>query len=545
MIRLKTISVCCFLGMVTGYAQVNNRYDLRSSYSWHYCAIPAKQPVRYPESILQNDRATGMNRAKLCWYTIDPLFYSNDINITPEYIINDTAQLRNHMVRPVFEHELFPNSPFQPDINLNVLNLAYYPKEKGVYNFDVDSTVYSAGIDSSGNLRDPGSRWAGICRYIEKNLFTRQNLHYLGFWLMDPFVDNQAGKGGNLYIDIGNVSEDVLKDGRNSFENGLPNSSIVTNVDTTIWGRVPADIESSFGFNSGSYGNAFQDIGMDGLNDQGERSFYQNYLSSVENRYGIHSNAFQAASQDPSSDDYHCFRGTGYDSLKTDILCRYKRFNGLDGNSPAPWTSPENYPIAATINPDMEDINRNKNLDTAENYFQYKIVLTPEDLVAGQNFIREKRTVIPANGNGPVTWYKFLIPLDTALRETLGDIDNLDSSGYVRLVLKDFSEPVILRFAEMEFVTTDLPDHGDLADNTAITVYPNPCSGTLNIFVSGEGLKWVKISDITGKIHSFNEIKHNSTFYTIDLSPFANGFYLLEAATENHTYIRKILVENQ
>lgn len=538
---LKLTIVFWFILVVSGYSQVNNSYDLKSFQLWHISAIPTGQTGLFPESGAVNERTIGFNRAKLCWYVIDPLFYDDNF-FCPAYLIEDTAQMRNHFVRAVWKKELFPEDPnFGGQlINLGTLNLAYYPGEKGAYNFDVGPTQWSAGIDSSGTLKDPGSRWAGIFRSFQKNIFSSGNLNYLGFWMMDPFVYDPNGSGGTLYIHIGNVSEDILKDRRNSYENGLPVGPVLDNVDTTIWGRVPSTSQAYFGFDQDIF---WQDVGLDGLKDVDERSFNQGYLLDIANRFGVNSKANQDALRDPSSDDYHYFRGHDFDTLKTGLLCRYKKLNGTENNTTGNPCEP--YPTLATMIPDFEDINMNKVLDTAENYFQYKVILKPENLVEGQNFITEKRTAYPANGNSSVNWYKFLIPINSDLRETIGSIVTPDSSGFIRLVLKDFSDSVILRFAVMEFVTADIIEPPHFSDNSDILVCPNPSTGIVNILLKNEILEHLRVSDMTGKIIYSFDINQPSPSYSIDLSQVSSGYYLIHAVAGTNTYHSKVLIRKQ
>jgi len=122
--------------------------------------------------------------------------------------------LSNHYMREVLESELFPAKEFPNGIvpNLATLDLAYYPTERGPYNFDTSPTTISAGITTNGRLADPSTRWAGIMRTIETPNFEETNVEYIEFWLMDPFIYNTNSAGGKLYINLGDISEDVLLD---------------------------------------------------------------------------------------------------------------------------------------------------------------------------------------------------------------------------------------------------------------------------------------------------------------------------------------------
>ncbi len=532
--------ILCYFLTILCFAQGTNNYiDLRNIQSWHLSSIPLKQLVLFPESSLQNNKTIGFNRAKTCWNTIDLLFYRNSSQIPPNI---NPLELSNHLIREVYKIEVYPN--YQEQVGIpsyqTIMNLVYYPKEKGAYNFEVNSTSFSSGIDPSGVLKSPETRWGGIMRSINNNIFTTNDLNYLGFWLMDPFVYDTSSAGGNLYINIGNVSEDFLKDGRKSYENGLPSTSIVANVDTTIWGRV-----SNLNITSNEFVNEnYQDIGLDGLNNNDERTFFQNYLDTFALIFPG-SIAYQNALNDPSSDDYHYYRGSDYDNQSLDILGRYKNYNGLDRNSVSDSLSLEFYPTAATVIPDNEDINHNNVLDTTESYFQYKVKLQRESLVVGQNYITDKITVNPANGDGtPVTWYKFLIPLNSSQREIIGNINSLDSASFVRLFLKDFSDRLILRFFELAFVTSDLSININeiQSDISAISIYPNPNKGVLFIDNKNESINCLKIYDLMGQeVYSKQLLNINNPI--VDISFLNNGMYVLIIESNNKSHIEKLVIE--
>ena len=108
-------------------------------------------------------------------------------------------------------------------------------------------------------------------------ILKQQNIEFIEFWMLDPFLDNPNHQGGDLYINLGNISEDILKDSRKSFENGLPIDGSDNNIDTTVWGRVPSiqSLVNAFDNDEGSRIN--QDLGYDGLDDESERLFvYEN-----------------------------------------------------------------------------------------------------------------------------------------------------------------------------------------------------------------------------------------------------------------------------
>ena len=316
----------------------------------------------FPETAPSSGLAYGFNRAKIAWYRISDIFYSQ--SRCPENITVDDRS--RPYARRIYENEVFPNKSMaagQPTY-VYEMTLAYYPEEKGPYNYDVEPTAFSSGITSSGLLDNPQSRWGGIMRKLDYTDFETQNIEMIEFWLMDPFIENPTHSGGKMYINLGDISEDILRDGRKSFENGLPTSSTVVDVDTTIWGRVPITQPVVNAFDNNEDARMYQDIGYDGLGSthglNDEQSFFADYLQRIANRFGTQSDAYKQAVVDPSSDDYRYFRSSYYDDGNVKINDRYKLFNNPEGNSPVDSDSEEDYITAGSSYPNVEDINRDK-----------------------------------------------------------------------------------------------------------------------------------------------------------------------------------------
>ncbi len=433
--------------------------DLRNVGTWFLASTPQGQSDIFPEANI-NTRAYGFNRAKTAWYTIDPLFYDRNNNLRPPNISKD--ELSKNTVREVLETEVYPNKEIPNGIptNIPVFNFSFYPKERGPYNYDVEGFPgISGGIDENGELNDPETRWGGIMRKIESTDFEATNVEYIEFWMMDPFnSDAEPDNSGKLYINLGDISEDILKDGRKFFENGLPSSELVTDVDTTIWGRVPTLQNLVESFDNAPAARPFQDVGYDGLRNEDEVTFFGiPYIDRLQQIYGPTSQAYFNALQDPSGDDYHYFRGSDYDNNDTysSILERYKEYNGPDGNSPTDEQNDEDYPTSATTIPNVEDLNRDNTLSEAERYFQYMIELDPAKMKIGENYIADiyKAQGVPlANGTkGEVTWYQFKVPV-TQPNRVVGNISDFKSIRFMRMFVNDFEKPVTLRFASLELV---------------------------------------------------------------------------------------------
>ena len=424
--------------------------DMHQWNFWHLASTPQNQSNLFPEGGavgLDN----GKNRAKLAWYTIDQsVFYDRYGNLLPPNINNN--ELSDNRVRQVLLTEIYPNRDIQAgtSTNMSVLNLAYYPKERGPYNYDTQN------INNDGTFSNPEDRWGGIMRAIESSDFNSTNVEYIEFWMMDPFCEEQDPTNvGQLYFNLGDVSEDILRDGRKAYEHGLPTTAYVENVDTTVWGRVPSLQALVDAFNTDPNSRQYQDIGYDGLNNGDERSFFSDFLSTMRSK--LDATAYNKLSDDPSSDDYHYFRGSDFDSdpLYASILERYKRYNGNEGNSPSETQYTEEYTTNNSTLPDQEDINNDNTLSESENYYQYVIELDPMKMQAsGQNFIADIREAVVQVANGTtkrVKWYQFRIPVREPSR-VVGNIEGYSSIRFMRMFLKGFKNDVVLRFATLDLV---------------------------------------------------------------------------------------------
>ena len=297
-------------------------------------------------------------------------------------------------------------------------------------------------MSATGALKVPESRWGGIVRQLQTNDFETANIEFIEFWLMDPFIEDPNASGGDFYINLGNVSEDILKDSRKSYENGLPIDGDEGDVDTTAWGRVPSVQALVNAFNSGQAARDLQDVGLDGLDDQMEREFVStesnqtlSYLQQIEALYGSSSEAFVKANEDPAADNYHYYYGEDYNLEEKSILERYKRYNGLEGNSLIPNDSELRQP--STQLPNVEDINSDYTLSESESYYQYKISMRPEDLnKVGNNYITS--IIDNAGPNNDTRWIQFKVPV-RSFDKKIGSIPDFKSVRFMRMFLKALS----------------------------------------------------------------------------------------------------------
>jgi cell surface protein SprA len=440
--------------------------------SWSIASTPQGQTTfnMFPEAAPNTGLAYGYNRANTAWYTVDPtVFYGKSKNYRPDNISSD--ELSRNSTRVIYENELFPNRENQygnQALPMNIFNVAFFPEERGPYNYDVLPGTYSRGLDDNGMglLKAPSTRWGGIMRKMETSDFEAANIEYITFWMMDPFSESSTAlgqKGGELYFNLGDVSEDILRDGRKSYENGLPTSELIVDVDTTIWGRVPTKQAITVQFDSKPNSRAFQDVGFDGLPTQDEQTFfYEKFLQKIFDRYGGASEAYTKAQADPSGDNFHSFVGGEYDTDPAygSLVTKYKRYNGPDGNSPENDNNSSN--DIGQRNPNVEDLNNDNTLSDQERYFQYKVILKPENMVVGENYITDmyasgtlatdpNATVIKLeNGKlGGVKWYQFKIPVQNP-DKVVGGIQDFKSIRFIRMFFKNFDTAVVCRFASLE-----------------------------------------------------------------------------------------------
>ncbi|MFT5859183.1 MAG: cell surface protein SprA [Flavobacteriaceae bacterium] len=460
--------------------------DLRSVTAWRLASVPKGQPDLFPEAS-NLDLSAGFKRSKIAWYVVDPLFFRND-NLTPQHIVDDPTMLSDSRVRLVNQTDIFPNlqQSYGSIPNVSVLDIGYYPTERGMYNYDTTNTV-----DVDGRFTDPENRWGGVMRSLTTNDFEQTNIEYIQFWVLDPFnpdaEDANPGSthsGGDFYINIGNISEDVLPDSRRSFENGLPpfGATIDDALDTTAWARVSTLQQTVNAFDNDPVARANQDVGIDGWDNDGERAYYLAFVNWVQSNGTLSAATKTRMINDPSNDDYTYYRDDQYDTDAKHILDRYKKFNGMEGNSPTIEMSnvinAEGYPTQATNSPDIEDFNNNNTLDETESYFQYKISLRPGDMQVGTNFITNVQPF--QNGNKTELWYQFKVPVRD-YEKRINGIQDFRTIRFMRMFLKDFDEEVVLRFARLEFIRGEWRQYRDDLTAPGIGVQIDPNLTTFNI----------------------------------------------------------------
>ena len=450
---------------IDDFENAKNAIDVSEPKAWTLSSVPSL----FPEHADKDSVSSGYRRALLSWYNIDPLFTYRSSSLTPSHIKSDLDQLSNHYVRAVYVSELYPNrdqSTYSGATStLPILNLAYYPSERGPYNLN-------PRVNMDGTLTLPQNNWGGMMRKLDTNDFETANIEYIEFWLLDPFIyssqePDAADYGGDLYINLGEVSEDILHDGKKFYESGMPVDG-TSSYTTTQWGRIPVQATQTYAFATTSGSRALQDVGLNGLTDEQERSqpAYADFLNSVT----VNDSVRAAWNQDPANDNYHYFRGSDLDARRASILDRYKRITMPQGNSPDSDQQTEGYDTSYKTYPDVEDINQDYTLNEYERYFEYKVSLRPEDMRLGHNYITDVReyTASLRNGNKErVKWYQFRVPLMQYDRRE-GGISDFTSIRFMRMFLTGFQKPVVLRFGSLDLVRGDW------------RIYKEPLTGAAN-----------------------------------------------------------------
>ncbi len=418
---------------IEDFESSQNFIDLRSHYAWHLSSVPS----RFPEASQLDNLESGKNRAKLAWYIIDPIFYTGSAptDITQEELSKE--ETRQISIVEIFDQDVPAGYPTV----LNPLNLTFFPKERGPYNFDTNLDP------NTGELLHPEQRWAGIMRYLQTNDFEQANVEYIDIWVMDPYFNNPSPpNGGKLYIDLGYMSEDILYDGRKQYENGLPGDGSDTNVVFTNLARVPTNQSIVYAFSNNPEERPNQDVGLDGLPDAREQEFFANYLNSLP------ANVRNLVQNDPAADDY-----TNYLDTDGSIIDRYKNFNGTEGNTPVDANNTNNGVTGNNTFPDTEDIDRDQTMNTIESYYEYEIDVKPNINLNDRYVadIKETSITLPNGEQQTSRWIQYKIPVHE-YTGVVGDISDFRSIKFMRMYLTGFNDDrLTLRFAALNLVRGD------------------------------------------------------------------------------------------
>ena len=423
--------------------------------SWALASVPKGATdefgnLRFPEADSSNSLAYGKKRAKIAWYQIEQTLQQYQGNNNP--LGNNANALSDPRARQVYQKEIFPQRTTGfGESQLVTFDLSYYPSEKGPYNFESNA----ANINASGRFTNPRNKFGGLMRGLDQTDFETGNIEFIEFWLQDPYILSQYNgtNGGKLIFNLGNVSEDVLKDGKRFYENGLPTPTAPLPVDATNWGSVPRNpIQVTNAFSNNADDRVYQDVGFDGLTDTAEVNKFQVYLNQVAAAFGTGSAIYQDALNDPSTDNYRHYRDAAF-TASDDILRRYKNINSPQGNSPI--SGGGEFSMAYTLYPDAEDLNRDNTLNETEEYFEYEVDIrhrTDPQMSIGSNFIVDRKEVtvnLPNSTSRQETWYQFRIPIGQ-YREKIGNIPDFKSIRFMRMYLTNFDDSVTMRFGTLQ-----------------------------------------------------------------------------------------------
>ena len=437
--------------VVEDFEQSTTAYDLLDPSAWQLSSPPS-------DATMPLD---GDHRALLAWYSIDPRLVREDLgNIMPDHLRRDKARRQGIFVREISYNELFPSADHTRLSNsfLNTVNLSFYPKERGPYNLS------TAGLGADAYFSDPTKMWGGMIRPLPVRDFEAARIEYIEGWFMDPFAEmTSPPEGGELIIDLGRLSEDILADDAHAYENGLPSTLHPTRQTYDIpLGRAPAEQVQVYAFDRVSENDNPQDVGYNGLSSSDEKTHkaYTDFLDKMRGytqskRWNINgTDAPFHPLNDPAGDDYQYYLGDFWDHMEADILTRYKFVNGVEGNSSTRTIHGQQ--SARSWLPDTEDLDGDMQMDKTEQIFRYRLKIDKGSLEVGRNHIvsQRKTKVDTPDGTKEVTWYKVRIPL-SQYSERIGSQPSLRDVRGMRLFVKGFEETVHLRWAALRLVRSD------------------------------------------------------------------------------------------
>ena len=475
-------------GYIDDFENTATPYSLLNPAAWKLAAAP--QSLYAPTD--GSGHEAGYRRAKLAWYQVDNQFYRGNGQFKPDNI-ND-QDLNNHYVRSVGPQEIFPYKNLTQGNNFEqVFDIAYYPTERGPYNYD-GSRLTNTGRFSAGEAK---KNWGGITTAIRTEVdFTKAKIEYIEFWMMDPFIQTANGKivdghfnnnnttGGKLVFHLGTISEDVLPDSKHAFENGLPADGNLLGGGLTVetpWGYVTNQSYLNNAFDNSSSSRKNQDVGYDGLSNSNGSINEQTKFESYRNT--LPSQVRDSIFRDPSGDDFQYFLGDELDDRNAKILERYKGYNGMENNTPI-ISGADQIARSGSPYPDNEDLNVDATITelSSEEYYEYEMNLKPGNLTVGSEYIVDEIDASVLGQTEKVKWYLFRIPVQQ-VKNKVGNISGFTSIRYARMILTEFEQPVVLRMANFRMVgaqwrryTENLQDVGAMpdpepgTDNVAITV---------------------------------------------------------------------------
>ncbi len=307
----------------------------------------------------------------------EPVVYIDDFDAAQRYIplglipsqwqhssipndvsIDSTAQGRSlyrgkmfwyqYMIPRVPIRDIYPqNQSYQQGrMNANPLNVFFNPNLRGIYNknplfLDPENPVYDPGNDFSAKPENRPKIWGGMMRLFStfNTNFDNENIEYVEIMMrLDQY---EPGKS-KMYIDMGQISEDIIPNGAPDTEDGITDANKFPN------GMIDAG----------------EDVGIDKMNNAAEKNDYPAPLNQEA---------------DPARDDYKFnFNKNDEDRVEDD----FKAYNNFEGN--ASVSELGQFPDKEMLNP-----NNGQTLASDDSYFTYEVTLLPDpnqnDQIVGGN----------------------------------------------------------------------------------------------------------------------------------------------------------------
>lgn len=436
-------------------------------------------------------------RAKMSVYSVDMTAYfsgQTGSGVIPPSLSDEARKspfTANFNIQDILVGRSMPT--FAEQVPTSLLDIAYFPDEPGMYN-------YNPNLKADGKLNtDPKSNFGSVMRGITFDAdFDNSNVEYLEFWMMNPFSGEiplsnplRNENGGKLLFQLGDVSEDVIPDGRFNFENGIrpetlngvPANRPYAN---TPWGKAP-DIQFMVdAFENDEEIRKLQDVGLDGLSNEAERNYVnpndptskgiKGYLDQVRTKV-TDQQALDKILNDPSRDDFKHFLDPSFDGTAT-FLERYKDYLGMENNSPYNKDQAKALVVYANSNSvDKEDINQDNTINELEDYYEYEIDLRPDTKreISNNPYVVDQVTVGATSERPETTWYLFRVPIRKYTRKSSESADaSFKSIRFMRLVTTDWDQPVVLRFATLQLVSNQYRQYAYKINDTTSRYFETP-----------------------------------------------------------------------
>lgn len=461
------------VSFIDDFEGVETNISFLSPGRWNLAAAPAAIPGYAPdEPFFGNDPPTSPTttlddkiarsdlRGQFSWYSI-PRNISGIIGNAP-----DTPESRLVKVTDVFPGK----KDYQTqDQYITTLDVFYDPTNRGPYNYNKNLKQVTE--------QEPERMWGGMTAVLPSGLedLTQNNIEFIEFWVQsilpkgrEPTPSDLQDYNGNMYIDVGVISEDVVPNFRMNSEDGLvenPNNLVVDQ-------RGRSYLPSTNPLTDGQFSNetrAQEDVGLDGAPNTGgvgnrnERVLFDDFLQAMREAYGPESEKYQEIAADPSNDDYFYFGQSEMDGLPKQA--RFYRMHGYhEGNTPQSGGDKR----AVTNQPDTEGLVTASIVERNNSYYEYQVDWNPAD-VNNLNIGSPGTYIVDKVTNGPNQsdkWYQVRIPLEDIMRK-IGDIDNFQNIAYIRIWLSGYKKPFTLRFAKLQLVGSQWKKADDINQQQA------------------------------------------------------------------------------